>query len=213
MSKSYGYVPVVSDARKLRSLAGGPVATLYYLGRGNPNLDGCKAVKAFRKVPSDAARTRWRWARSGRRQFSIRSIRRIGAEASGQRCGDSKTFARQLVNGGIQELQRGPYNSAMEGKPLRVGRQLWRKVMGARPAARQKMEHRLLGHIANMLTGRRGLRRSMRRGGLMKAYKADDRVGRVLSGALAVPGYQTGMRALGHRRPPAKDTQYITAAV
>lgn len=172
----------------------------------NPNLDAREAVKAFREMSSEAARTKMAMVLGESKAKAIfNSLDRTQAalELQANVATNSKTFARQQIDEGINRLQEGPYNSALEGKPLDVGRQLWRKVTGATPEARQQIEQKLLSDIAHILTGRRGPEAVETARKLMQAYDAGQlnqevstKIGNYLSGALAVPAYQSSSQTV-----------------
>lgn len=173
----------------------------------NPNLDAREAVKAFKEMSSEAARTKMQMVLGETRAkavFHSLDKTQSALELQANVAANSKTFARQQVNDGLQKLQEGPFNSAMEGKPLDTGRQIWRKITGATLAAKQQMEQKLLADIAQMLTGRRGPDAIDAARKLMKAYEAGQvdeqtsrQIGNYLAGALAVPGYSAGTQMLG----------------
>jgi hypothetical protein len=171
----------------------------------DPNMDAREAAKALVELSSRSAREKVTMALGEKRAKPLfTELERVQA-ALGLKAAtatNSKTFARQEVAKDIEGRERSVYDAALEGRPMEVPRRAWQAVTGATPAVRHATEQRVYAEIAKILTGRTGPEAIQAGWSIMKAYEkgelnaqTSEAIGRIISGVLSVPAYQSGSQA------------------
>jgi len=167
------------------------------------NVDAREAITALKALSSRAsqekvemilgegpARTLMGRMKQAERAFELRS-----AAAT-----NSKTFARQSVNQQIKAMtEPGAIGVLMEGAPAGAARRLIQRMTAMTPEARAKVEEKLAGEIATILTQKRGpsaqrdveaFTKLLERQPVTEALAA--RVGAAVATGTASGGYSTG---------------------
>jgi hypothetical protein len=173
------------------------------------NIDARQALQALKDLTRPAAKEKLRIILGSQADDLIRTLMQA-AKSLELRVGtatNSRTFARLSTDQSIKEaVEPGPIATLAEGRPVEAGRRVIRGLLGQTPAARQAKEDVIYDRLAGVLTQRRGAQAQRGLLSLQAAMQARqqnaaraDRVRRVVTGGLAIPGYLSAQQYLSQR--------------
>lgn len=126
----------------------------------DPNMDAREGVKAFKELSSAAVREKVEVVLGPKAAKSLfdRIDRASKAfELRARTADNSKTFARQNMDGAIKDLtEPGALSSLLQGSPAQAARRMVQDMTKMTPQARRDLEERISGEIASILTTDRG---------------------------------------------------------
>lgn len=175
------------------------------------NIDARQALQALKDLTRPAAKEKLRvvMGNGGGADTLMRTLDQA-AKALELRAGtatNSRTFARLATNESVKEaVEPGPIATLAEGRPIEAGRRIIRALTGNTPAAKTAKEDVIYDRLARALTQRRGPQAQQDLSRLAQAMSAGqrnaatgDRLRRVVTGGVAIPGYLAGQQYLSRR--------------